>query len=218
MGLFPKIKLKSILNAAPVSDKFGFDRGTPIDRFYIEKFLKDNSKHIKGDVLEIAENTYTVKFNSGKFQSHILHNDKTDPKATIIGDLCDPGTLQENSMDCFICTQTFNFIYDFKKAIQGSHFLLRKDGVLLATVACMSPISKYDADRWGDYWRFTPQSALKAFSEVFDRAKIEIVPLGNSAAASLFMKGYALEDLNGDVDLNINNELFPLIIGIKAVK
>jgi hypothetical protein len=218
MGLFSKIKLKSILNAKPVSDQFGFDRGTPIDRFYIEKFLRDNCECIKGDVLEIAEDTYTKKFASGNVNSQILHYDTSNPKATVIGDLCNLSTLKENSTDCFICTQTYNFIYNFKDAIKGSHYILKPGGALLATVACMSPISKYDADRWGDYWRFTPQSAQKAFTEIFDSKKTKIVPLGNSAAASLFMKGYALEDLNGEVDLNKNDELFPLIIGIKAVK
>ncbi len=218
MGLFSKISLKNILKAEPVSNQFGFDRGTPIDRFYIEKFLKDNSSCIKVDVLEIAENTYTLKFATSKVNSQILHFDNSNPKATVIGDLCNLKTLKENSVDCFICTQTYNFIYNFQDAIKGSHYILKPGGTLLATLACMSPISKYDADRWGDYWRFTPQSAMKIFSEVFDKTKIKIVPLGNSAAAALFMKGYAQEDLKGEVDLNVNDELFPLIIGIKAVK
>lgn len=218
MGLFSKIKLKDILKAAPVSNQFGLDRGTPIDRFYIEKFLKSNSASITGDVLEIAEDTYTVKFGSGKVNSQIMHYDNSNPKATVIGDLCNVKTLKENSADCFICTQTFNFIYNFQDAIKGSHFILKPGGTLLATVASMAPISKYDADRWGDYWRFTPQSALKSFTEVFGENKVEIIPLGNSAAAALFMKGYAIEDLADDVDLNDNDELFPLVIGIKAVK
>ncbi len=46
----------------PVSKVFGFDRGTPIDRVYIEDFIKKNSKYIKGVVCEIAENTYSRKF------------------------------------------------------------------------------------------------------------------------------------------------------------
>lgn len=218
MGLFSKIKLKDILKAAPVSTQFGLDRGTPIDRFYIEKFLKSNSSSITGDVLEIAEDTYTLKFASGKVNSQIMHYDNSNPKATVIGDLCNVKTLKENSTDCFICTQTFNFIYNFQDAIKGAHYILKKDGTLLATLASMAPISKYDADRWGDYWRFTPQSALKAFTDVFGVNKVEVVPLGNSAAAALFMKGYAIEDLADDVDLNDNDELFPLVIGVKAVK
>lgn len=218
MALFSKIKLAEILNSKPVSTVFGFDRGTPIDRYYIEKFLKANSSFIKGDVLEIAENDYTKKFAQGDHTSHILHFDDSNPKATLVGDLCNTETLKQNSMDCFICTQTYNFIYNFQDAIKGSHFLLKPGGTLLATVACMSPISKYDADRWGDYWRFTPQSAQKAMEQCFKKENIVIEPLGNSAAAALFMKGYALEEIQKEVDLDKNDEIYPLIIGIKATK
>ncbi|MBK6523458.1 MAG: glycosyltransferase family 1 protein [Sphingobacteriaceae bacterium] len=117
-----------------------------------------------------------------------------------------------------ICTQTYNFIYDFQDAIKGSYFLLKPGGTLLATVACMSPISKYDADRWGDFWRFTPQSAQKAMEGSFIKENILIEPLGNSAAAALFMKGYALEEIIKEVELDKNDEIYPLIIGIKATK
>ena len=79
MALFSKIKLSEILNSKPVSTVFGFDRGTPIDRYYIEKFLKANSSFIKGDVLEIAENDYTKKFAKGDHTSHILHFDDSNP-------------------------------------------------------------------------------------------------------------------------------------------
>ena len=218
MGLFSKIKLSQVLDAKPVSDKFGFDRGQPIDRYYIEKFLKANSPSIKGTVLEIAENTYTKKFGSANVVSKVLHSTPTQNESDIIADLCNVSTLPSQTIDCFICTQTFNFIYNFQDAIKGSHYLLKPSGVLLATVACMSPISKYDADRWGDYWRFTPQSCIRAFGEVFGERNIDVSPLGNSAAAALFMKGYAQEDLKKSVDLDFNDELFPLIIGIKAVK
>lgn len=217
MGLFSKIKLREILNSKPVSTVFGFDRGTPIDRYYIEKFLESNSRYIKGKVLEISENTYTIQFGKDVFQSEVLHYDNTNIKATIIGDLCKPETLPQNEMDCFICTQTYNFIYDFQDAIKGSRHLLKPGGVLLATVACMSPISKYDADRWGDFWRFTPQSIAKAFEKEFG-ANVSVFALGNSAAAALFMKGYALEEIKKVVQLDENDEIYPLIIGVKAIK
>jgi len=41
----------------PISRVFGFDRGTPIDRVYIENFLEKNKNLIKGVVCEIAEDT-----------------------------------------------------------------------------------------------------------------------------------------------------------------
>jgi glycosyltransferase involved in cell wall biosynthesis len=40
---------------APISQDFGFDRGTPIDRHYVEDFLTRNSGDIKGRVLEVGD-------------------------------------------------------------------------------------------------------------------------------------------------------------------
>jgi len=45
----------------PISKVFGFDRGTPIDRYYIENFLSQHRNDIHGIVLEIGDNTYTKK-------------------------------------------------------------------------------------------------------------------------------------------------------------
>src|SRR5919109_5549401 len=46
----------------PFSDAYGFDRGTPIDRFYLERFLAAERSVIRGAVLEIQVNSYTKQF------------------------------------------------------------------------------------------------------------------------------------------------------------
>ena len=56
----------------PISSVFGFDRGKPIDRYYIEKFISDNSSTIKGDILEVEDNKYTILHAKVKFKSYIL--------------------------------------------------------------------------------------------------------------------------------------------------
>ena len=112
----------------PVSRLFGFDRGTPLDRYYIEKFLQEHSSCITGDVLEVADDGYTRKFGHDAVP-HVLHVDSSSRKATIMGDLSKPETLPEEIADCFICTQTFNFIYDLKRAVQGAHRLLWGGGI-----------------------------------------------------------------------------------------
>ena len=39
----------------PISNVFGFDRGQPIDRYYVENFLSENASLIRGVVLEVAD-------------------------------------------------------------------------------------------------------------------------------------------------------------------
>ena len=46
----------------PVSRSFGFDRGTPVDRRYIEQFLARHAAAIRGDVLEVGDDGYTRRF------------------------------------------------------------------------------------------------------------------------------------------------------------
>ena len=129
----------SKLNVNPVSREFGFDRGTPIDRYYIEKFLGENADKIKGNVLEIADSNYSRKFSKNKTANyHVLTFDEPPTEATLIkGDLAKPESLPANAMDCFICTQTLNFVYDVKAAIRGCYQILAPNGYLLLTVGAL---------------------------------------------------------------------------------
>lgn len=202
----------------PISNKFGCDRGTPIDRYYIEKFLVTNKVHIKDTVLEISDNYYCKKFGNGVVKYEVLHATSGNNKATIIGDLTNPESLPENMINCFVCTQTFNFIYDVKRAIEGSYRVLDNNGVLLATVAGISQISRYDMERWGDYWRFTDKSIKLMFEEVFGVGNVEITIFGNVLAGVTFLQGIAVEELPKPELLEELDSDYQLIIGIKAIK
>ena len=212
------VAFDNALRTRPISAKFGFDRGTPIDRYYIEKFLQKNAELIKGAVLEISESTYSRKYGKEITSYEILHYDTSNKNATIIGDLTDCTTLPENTIDCFICTQTYNFIYEIKKAIAGSHYLLKHDGVLLATVSGISQISRYDMERWGDFWRFTDLSAKLLLEECFGVGNVEIETFGNVLAAKCFLDGLAVEDLPDRTLLDVVDKDYPITLGIKAVK
>ena len=217
-----KLKVKSyfvsLSKVTPFSSTFGLDRGTPIDRLFIEHFLMTHNDNIKGKVLEIAESTYTKKFGIGVDVSQILHFDVSNKQATIIGDLSLPQDLPECFTDCFICTQTLNFIYDIKSAIIGCHKLLNVGGVFLGTVAGLSQISRYDMERWGDYWRFTDLSIKKMFEEVFGEGHVEVQIYGNALAATAFIQGLSVEDIPNINKLMYMDENYQIIIGIKAVK
>ena len=193
------------LRTEPISRKFGFDRGCPIDRYYINSFLKQNQSLITGSVLDIS--SYEV-----------LHYDDSNKKATIVGDLTKPETLPRERIDCFICTQTLNFIFDVPKAIEGSYKVLKQGGTLLCTVSGISQISRYDMDRWGDYWRFTDLSIRKLMESVFGEGNVEIVTFGNALAATAFLQGLAIDDLPDTSLLDKKDLDYQITIGIKATK
>lgn len=222
MKLFNKIFKKKInkidlKKAKPVSNIFGFDRGIPIDRYYIEKFLSEHRQLIKGTVLEVADDFYSKKFAPHEIKQEILYIDNTNQNATIIGDLTNPENLPENVADCFICTQTFNFIYDVKSALEGAKHLLKEDGILLATVSGLSQISRYDMDRWGDYWRFSDKSITRLAQETGFK-DIEVTVYGNVLAATALLQGLAQEDLSDLKLLDKTDEDYQIIIGLIAKK
>ncbi|MBA7570035.1 hypothetical protein ES708_11780 [subsurface metagenome] len=214
---FFHIKWYDLRQTSPVSNVFGLDRGLPVDRFYIERFLEENRRLIKGAVLEIGDDCYSRKFGSGIVSQEILHFTDGNPKAMLTGDLANLDTLKPGIADCFICTQTLNFIYDVQAAVKGIHYMLRENGVALVTVAGISQISRYDMDRWGDYWRFTDRSVRQLFSDVFKPENIDIGYFGNVLASIAFLEGISADELSAD-ELLFTDENYQLILTVKAVK
>ncbi len=216
-GLRNNLCWHNLRNIHPVSECFGFDRGTPVDRYYINTFFTENEDLIRGHVLEIADNTYSSKFGKNITKFEILHPEKQNKRATLIGDLTKINTLPKNQFDCFICTQTLNVIYDFKKAIEGSYYLLKSGGVMLGTVAGLCQISKYDMDRWGDYWRFTDMTILRAFGEIFGERNVKVKTYGNVLSALALLEGISAEELTKE-ELDYTDNIYQVLITIRAWK
>ena len=213
-----RVIFNDLTTTRPVSSLFGFDRGTPIDRYFIEKFIAANAEMIQGRVLEIGESDYSRRFGGKRVEIfEVLHATPGNKGATIIGDLTNTATLPANAIDCFICTQTFNFIFDVQNAVEGAHYLLKPGGVLLATVTGISQISRYDMERWGDYWRFTTASVQKLFEPVFKEG-LEVESFGNVLAATSFLQGVAVEDLPDVRLLDEHDPDYQLLITIVARK
>jgi SAM-dependent methyltransferase len=206
------------LRSTPVSRLFGLDRGTPINRYYIEKFLAARAGLIRGRVLEIGDSEYSRRYGGSRVAKFdVLHATKDNPAATIVGDLTDPASLPAAAFDCFICTQTFDCIFDLQKAVLGAHHLLKPGGVLLATVSGISQVSRYDMDRWGEYWRFTTASLTRLFEPVFSGG-VEVESFGNVLAATAFLQGIVLEDLPDSALLDDNDPDYQLLLTLVARK
>lgn len=213
---------RPLQKTTPLSSLFGTDRGQPIDRYYIEKFLEQNKNKIYGHVLEIGENTYTKKFGGKNVtKSDILHATDENPNATIISDLSkiSPSTndIPSNYFDCIIFTQTLQFIYNKQAAIKNLYRILKPSGTILATASGISQISTYDMNRWGEYWRFTALSAKKLFCEQFCEENVNVQSHGNVLAATAFLQGLATHEIKKK-KLDFFDPTYQLIITIKATK
>ena len=184
------------MSPEPVSEVFGLDRGQAIDRHYIEGFLAAQSTRIRGRVLEIADDAYSRRFGHGVTGVDVLHAVSDNPKATIVGDLQDEATLPAGSFDCILLPQTLQFIVDPAAALATCHRALKPGGAVLATVPGISQVSRYDMDRWGDFWRFTDLSARRLFANEFGEAQVTVRTHGCVGSACAFLHGLAAEELD----------------------
>ncbi|MCF6409172.1 class I SAM-dependent methyltransferase [Pseudalkalibacillus salsuginis] len=176
----------------PVSRQFGFDRGQPIDRYFIERFLKEKKHFIKGKVLEIGENRYTEQFGDQIERSDVFDIDRY-PGVTITGNLETGENVPDSEYDCFILTQVIHIIYDFKQALRNALKTLKPGGVLLVTFPGLSQSCK--TKEYGDYWRFTRMAIERFFYEIETVGEMAIETYGNLGIAQAFLEGRAVHEI-----------------------
>ncbi|RNI24544.1 glycosyltransferase [Rufibacter latericius] len=211
------VSLGDLRRTAPLSREFGYDRGGPVDRYYIENFLKKEAPSISGRVLEIGDNEYTLHFGGKNVtKSDILHVNDKNPMATIIGDISDAPQIPDNSFDCIVLTQTLHLIYDFKAALATCHRILKPGGTLLLTVPYITSIDK---DEWGAiwYWAFTDRVLRRIMADSFPGGKVEVGSYGNVLSASAFLYGMGRPELS-KAELDKYDPQYQVINTVKAVK
>jgi len=213
-----RVDFGSLRRTSPISRCYGYDRGLPVSRYYIERFLAWYANDIRGHVLEIGDDTYTRRFGTTQVtKSDVLHVSEGNPKATIVADLTRADHLASNVFDCVIFTQTLHIIYDVRAAVRALSAILKPGGVLLATVPGISQICRDAVALWGDYWRFTSLSAHRLFEEVFPAANITIEGYGNVLSAIAYLHGLAAEELRQG-ELDHRDPDYDVFVTVRAVK
>jgi SAM-dependent methyltransferase len=212
------VRFGSLRRLEPISRAFGYDRGQPIDRYYIANFLSSHASDIRGHVLEIGDDRYTRRFGGDRVtRADVLDQQHDDSSPTIVADLTSAGHVPSDTFDCIICTQTLQFIYDLQAAVATLHRILRPGGVLLGSFPTVSQICRYDMERWGDYWRFTSAAARRLLGDVFGDEQVAVEAQGNVLAALGFLHGMAAQELTAE-ELNFHDPDYELLITARAVK
>lgn len=203
-----------LARTTPLDANFGFGRGTPVDRHYIEAFLDRHRDKIRGRVLEVGDASYSRRFGQGVVHQDVLHVSTDNPEATIVGDLSQPGLLPEKAFDCLIVTQTLHLIYDMAAALEHIRRSLKPGGTLLLTVPGVSSV---DRGEWsGEWmWSLTGRAAERLFGEVFGPDNVEVSVYGNAYAATCFLHGLALEEVERGW-LEVEDPAYPLVVCVLA--
>lgn len=209
-----RVRWGDLRNLEPICTQFGFSRGTPVDRYYIEAFLAGHAKDISGRVLEIKDPGYTKRFGGAR----VTHGDVLDirpenPDATIVADLNEPKSLKSETYDCIVFTQTLQLFFNPAKVLRHLHRSLKPGGVLLMTVPGITPVRSRDT--W--YWSFTDLAVRSLLDELFAPSEIFTQAYGNVVSATAFLQGLCASELR-DRELASFDPAFPMLIGARAVK
>jgi glycosyltransferase involved in cell wall biosynthesis/SAM-dependent methyltransferase len=212
-----RVRFGDLRRTAPVTCTWGEGRGVPIDRYYIEHFLARHATDIRGSVLEVGEDRYTLRFGLPNVtSSDVLNPTAGDPRTTIVADLSRPEQFPAERFDCVIVTQTLQLIDDLRSAICAIHRMLRAGGVVLASLPGISQTHHAD---WGASWRwnFTALSARTLFESAFAPEAVTVETHGNVLAATAFLQGLAAEDLRRE-ELDEHDTDYQVSILVRARK
>jgi SAM-dependent methyltransferase len=201
----------------PVSRDFGYDRGLPIDRYYIERFLEKHRRDIAGRTLEIGDDEYTRRYGGDRTtRRDVLHVHSGNPAATIVGDLADAPQIGDATFDCIVVTQTMHLIYDVDRAVSTLHRIVRPGGVVLATFPGISQLSEDEWSRtWS--WAFDSRMARRLFASHFGDHSVTVESHGNSLAAVAFLHGLATVELAPE-QLDFTEARCELLVTVRALR
>lgn len=211
------VRFGDLRRLTPIGRKWGKDRGgLPIDRHYIEQFLATHASDIRGRVLEVGDNVYTRQFGGARVEhSDVLHAEAGNPKATLIADIAQGEHLPSERFDCIVLTQVLQVIASPSAALRTLHRILRPGGVLLVTASGICQISRYDMDRWGEYWRFTTLSMQKLLALEFPASHVRVEAFGNVLASVAFLHGLAAQELE-QRELEYRDPDYQLLVAARA--
>lgn len=201
----------------PLSRNWGLDRGRPVDRFYIERFIASHRTDIRGRVLELLDSGLTHAYGDERVaQADVLDIDPGNFRATVVADLRAPVQIPDDTYDCIILTQTLHLIDDMPAVVEQAHRMLKPGGVLLVTLPCASMVATEYGPQ-GDFWRVLPAAATRLFGAAFASADLDVGAHGNVLATTAFLYGLSCNDVD-ERELDFDDPAYPLIVTVRAVK
>lgn len=211
-----RVDFGDLRRTRPIGERFGYDRGGPIDRRYIEQFLERHQLDIAGRVLEVGDDGYIRRYGGDRVtRFDVLHVDPDAPGVTILGDVADTSTLPAGAFDCIVFTQTLQYVYDFESALHNLRGSLAPNGVLLLTVPAISHVDLDDRSYAWNY-SFARHAVERMTANCFDGCSTSIESRGNVLTVIGFLHGLGVTELT-EAELDDHQMEFSLIHTLRVV-
>jgi len=192
------------LPTRPVSNYYGYDRGTPVDRIYIEAFLEGHAQVITGRCAEVKDSTYADRYGRNITSTTVIDIDSGNPHATLIADLAKPGSLPEASFDCVILPHTLQLLPQPGAALTNCWRALALGGTILITVPAVGRLSMSTPET--DCWRLPPAGLMQLLRCLplanasgspgnAPAGAVAVSAHGNLRSCLAMLMGYAAEEL-----------------------
>lgn len=196
----------------PFSSHYGAERGTPIDRYYLERFLQEHRASIRGAVLEVQVSSYTMKFGQDVVRSETIDiNPAFSP--TYLCDLAKADGIPANTFDCFLLPATLQGLREIESCLREALRIVRPGGVVLATTAAFVPLMA-DAP---DYWRLSVAGWTELTARVWAGCDVTVKAYGNCLAATASMLGLSAEELSAS-ELDVDDPRYPVVVTLACRK
>lgn len=202
------------LGIKPMSYRWGEDRGFPIHRYYLDCFLDQYARDIRGHCLEFQDPAYVLHFGGAAVTKlDVIHIDDSNPRATLVADLTKPNEIPAGLFDCIVCTHVLHMVYELGKIVAELHRILKPGGVLLVAVPCVSMWEP----REHELWRFTPEGLELVLANAFGASNVTVHAFGNSLTAAGEIRGLVVEEFTEE-EVRYRDEHFPVEVCARALK
>ena len=196
----------NLRRTTPFSSAYGFERGQPIDRYYLHRFFDGHRDAITGDVLEIQTTSYAERFGHHLLRAHSFDIEaRFEP--TYLCDFAHCGdVIPDRAYDCLLLPNTLPHFRELGPCLAHARRVVRPGGIILASAAGLLPLTG-DVP---DYWRLSPDGWRETLGTAWPGAALEVAGHGNCLAAMAAQLGLALEELTPS-ELDVHDPRFPVL-------
>jgi SAM-dependent methyltransferase len=188
----------------PVSTDFGWSRGTPVGRFYVNDFVAEKAKGLSGIILEFGEPRYRHYFSN--VEQYKVVDVVAGPHVDFVCDIHNVSSMPQAFFDVIVCTQVLEHVERPEDALRELRKLLKKDGRLICTVPFLAHIHYVPTD----YYRFS----IDAITSALSRAGFEVLDARNSGNALVTigsLLGFSAQDFSSS-EMAVVDNLYPFNI------